>query len=643
MPAPSEIVIDQWSPLSHKDVIGDPFAPNLRRSLAPSWVPVGEQRRIDAYRVLAAYRDNVARWFLTSTLTVEQRREWREYGDVASFSDRVVASILGEDWTITVDGAAGELEPPSTDARPADPPAEASPLERKIVAARQRAWDRDAGAAVEAWVAALDAQPAAREREQELRRWAAEDAQLAARLDEGEHDAVDLGDAVYVLWPRPGGWPTVQVFDPGFYFPDLESVVRDEFPRGVALAWEFDKPVNGAAQRWVRRLSWRLVELNGLRTTEGPRGDLVWTDDDGTPLEPGQLPRLEAGVTIGGDGVMRRRLPWHVDVRDASRWTCVFSDGEWPLDAVQAGQFDALDDAKATWHVRGEDLGFDFIPVIHEPDTPTGKEHFGRALVLRVSQLLDDIAQTDTRIMEASQYLGAPAIGVENASLDSSGSVLAPGRMYSGKFTTLDLSAGIDRLMALASSLEDRFLRNVGAPGELFGATGESVGMGHLALKYAPWAQVVAALRLPREPKMALMLKMVQRMAQLAVDRDNKPLLPPGPTPVARISYGSFLPMNQAEAVKMVGEALAAHAVSTQTAVSLLVAAGFPIDDARAEVDRIVAENTKAAFEVAEAFAGAPGAERVVAERLGVADQVGQIPVAPAGPAPSPTLPPAGA
>lgn len=127
---------------------------------------------------------------------------------------------------------------------------------------------------------------------------------------------------------------------------------------------------------------------------------------------------------------------------------------------------------------------------------------------------------------------------------------------------------------------------------------------------------MVGSARLPREPKYRLLPKMAQRLAQVAGALDA------GPTPVARLRFGNFMPMNQSEVIGVVATALEAKAISRQTGLRLLVAAGLPIDDAQAELDRIRADDTAAAKDLADAT----GSEELAAERLGL-----KLPTAGAG------------
>jgi len=627
-----DVIIDLWSPLSHKEPIGQPN--QVVRStlpLAPSWVPDADQRRLAAYKVRAAYRNNVARLVLPLATDDAERDQRREYGDPSCLSDRIVASILGKDWGIVVDGADDNLlDGPKLPERPTDPAADAGDLEKRIHQIRLAAWEREAAQVVDLWEQAVTVQPELRARQTALRDWV-DDNQIAARIDELEHDAVDLADGVVVFWPREGDWPTVEVWDPGFYFPELDGVERGEFPDRVHIAFEYADD-GGANPTHIRRLTWELVDLTSLHAALDRTGDAVWIDAEGNPLPDGQLPALADTDKITADGTVVRTLPWHEPDDPPAERVCVFSDGSWPLSAVQAGKVTALDEAKATWRTWRQDMGADFLLVIHHPNTATGKEHFGRAVMDHVVQVLDDLAQIDTRIMGASQYVGEPTVALEDATVDAqSPTVLMPGQILTGKLTTLDLSGGIDKLLALGGELQRRWWQNLGAPRELLGAADASTTSGlHLALKFAPWAQVVGALRLPREHKYRLFLKMAQRLAQLEVRADGTPVLPAGPTPRARLQFGPFLPANQAEVLGMVKDGVTAHILSIETGVAMLVGAGFPIVDAQAEVERILAEDTSSAVEVADALAGAPGAAGVVADRLGVGDRVGDpAPVAP--------------
>jgi hypothetical protein len=113
---------------------------------------------------------------------------------------------------------------------------------------------------------------------------------------------------------------------------------------------------------------------------------------------------------------------------------------------------------------------------------------------------------------------------------------------------------------------------------------------------------------LAREPKYRLLLKFVQRLAMAGG------VLPPGAVPSARVAFGSFLPSDRSQIVEQVARLLEVGAVSTQTAVHLLVAAGVSVPDAEREVDRVRYEHPEKAAQIADATAS----EQLAAEWLGV-------------------------
>jgi hypothetical protein len=102
----------------------------------------------------------------------------------------------------------------------------------------------------------------------------------------------------------------------------------------------------------------------------------------------------------------------------------------------------------------------------------------------------------------------------------------------------------------------------------------------------------------------------------------------------ANVQMGSYLPQDQAEAVTLVTQLLAVKpipAISLETAVGLLIEAGFPIRDAAVEVEKIQSRD----------FAGAAELLAAVGEENSVYDYLGLEP--PATPTPAPQVnPPAG-
>ncbi len=611
MTLPGQEPLDQFSPLDRKLTphTGGPLR------LAHTWVPASEARRIGAYLIRRALASNQGWRHMPGG--PEANRAHREYGDPALYCARMVAALRGDTQTITVDGADddpldGPVLPDVPQATPPTGDTTVDAVHDQVHTARMAAWAVEADAAVADWTARLESSPSLRARQEAIREWA-DRVQLLLTLQEAEDDAVTLGDGIIALWPRPGGWPTVQVYDPGFYFPEIPANGDQvDFPDVVHVAWEFDETTAGRTERFVRRLTWQLVPITATRATEVD-GVPVWVGPDGTPLREGEALTLPPTERVGADGIIRRTLPWHTDGEDTDV-TCLFSDATWELSAVQAGEPFALDITEArTVTAHRYDMGIDFIPVIHRPNTPTGREHYGRALCDLAVRAFDDLAMVDTLTMKGAQFLGKPAVWASGVDVGTDAQVM-PGMIHglgaTGVMHTLDLSAGLPQLMALGASIEGRIGVSLGI-GELVGrarATGGAESGIRKLLELAPAISVVGNLRATRAPKDSLLLKMGQRMAQVTG------VLDPGPTPMTRIRYGAFLPTDQVQVMEAVTAGLVAHAISTQTAVGMLIAAGYNIDDAQAEVQRIYSEDPEAARAVADAT----GSESAAAERLGV-------------------------
>lgn len=617
MTRPQLSIVDQWTGLAHKELLDAATATRF----TPTWVPSAERRRLAAYLICARYLTCSARDLLPASTSDTDRRGYREYGDPAMLVDRVVAAVLGDGWTIGVDGASGDLTSGMVlPDPPADLPAGASALDQRVHAVVTQAWEQTSNELVEAWEQAVASQPRARLLEAEVRAWA-DRVMLAAVINDAEHDAVGLGDGAYVLWPQADDWPKVTALPPDAYFPVLpEAGDAIDFPDKVVAAWEYETTVGGETKRWVRRQTWELVPVTSAHVVTDAEGSPVW---DG-----GDAPLLSERETVDSDGAIVRAMPWHSDGDTPATVTCWHTDGTWSVDAVEAGKVDALADDRATWwDQQGIDLGCDFLPVIHVPNTPAGQAHFGESIITRIAQVLDDLAQNDTDTMSASGYLGDPTIALAGA--NPGDTVVAPGRVFGlgekGSMSVLDLSAGIEHLMTLGDRLADRAGQSAGVPREVVGrADADSESGIHLALKLAPFAQMVASMRMARAPKYRLLLRQAVKLAMLAGQVE------PGPVPSVRLVHGPFLPTDQARVVTDVSTALAAGAMSTTTAVTMLSAAGVPVGDVAAEVAAIHAADGGTAKDIADAT----GSEQLAADYLGV-----ELPTAGGGEPPAINLP----
>ena len=236
-----EYVQDQWAPLAHVPELGR----NTRPAGQATWIDDVDARRLTAYRVLAAYRENTRRYWLPEAMWISDIRgrgedfiigdpaaaQYREYGDPGLLVDTARALLLGDDQTVEVE-----------DSRPAPTEGENPPN------------------VFQAW----------------LDQWAVKE-RLTQKLLEGEENTIGDGDGVYVIgWSTSKNRPTLRVFDPGFYFPDTTITVpgwdEDEFPPVVHLAWEY---ADSTGVEWIRRMSWRMVPIASVPAPWG--GSRTWT------------------------------------------------------------------------------------------------------------------------------------------------------------------------------------------------------------------------------------------------------------------------------------------------------------------------------------------------------------------------------
>lgn len=568
----NELLFDSWTPMSFKRALGGKKQPGISWA-APSWV--GEHdRRLMAYKVLQAYQDNSARVFLTTT-DQETIDNHREYGDAALIVNQIVAALLGEGQDIVVPGA--DDDNPDADA-----------------------------VALQDW----------------LRSWG-DDERLPLKMLETERNAVGLGDGVYVLgWDKAKQRTRLRVFDPGFYFPVLDDSNEDDYPSKVHLAWELESDRPGT--RRIRRITWELGPI-GPQSSPGLLGRLT-----------GAAPVPLDGDVLNEDGTITRQYPWN---DEPSSVTCYLTDAVWTLD-MAASDINDLTGASAQYAVDDDgevnlrDLQIDFLPVIHEPNTVSIANHYGRSSLATVLQILDDLSNADTDLQAASSTTGKPVIALSGATFGGARPSYKAGEVFEigdGRMDVLDTSKALDALIKYVQFLMSRMSVNSRVPEAVLGRVKPSeVPSGiALALGFGPLASMIKEMRLVRDEKYPLLLKFAWRMAVAG----QAPDVPSTWVPGTHLEFGSFLPQDQAAAVTTVTQLLEKHAISVETAVAILVAAGLPIEDTAEEVDRIQSRD----FEGANKLLDATGDEDAVFDYLGRDKPATPArPVAPPAPAPVP-------
>ena len=565
------LLIDAWSWLNFKPVYADPVAgmPNRRAfpEGAATWVPDADWRRLAAYKLMTAYDSNQA-GELAAFQDGDQAAERREYGDVAMMHEALVTHLLGREQHITVEGT--------------DPGGTGGTVPDGGVVQAQGVQDR-------------------------LRAWAKKEL-LPMRLLQGERKAVVLGDGVYRLaWDPDKQRVTLRTTDPGFYFPVIGEDDDDgEYPRRVHFAWELPEDRRRGLKPRVRRITYQLdwvspATVSGLdeqgRITRVPAGD-----DNETPT-------LVQGDILGPTGTILRQYAWN---DTPSPFTCYLTDATWLLEDLRQGHdVDSLPMDKAQIAVRSDgevlyrlDLMIDFVPVIHVPNTvPPAEEHWGQPSLAKVLQLMDEIAGSDTDAAHASATTGMPVLSVSGLQDSRQDIAVHAGTVLKlaegGRMDALNTAPQLAELRKTVESLRDRASTNLRLPAVALGTNDPAKFPSGYALKLSlgPMDMLISGMRLAREHKYRLLLKMVQRLHQAGQHPDwvGSPVLP------ASITFGAYIPTDRAGVLQEVSTAYDAGLVSLETGLRMLVDAGFPIDDIETEIQQIQARQFAKAAELADA------------------------------------------
>lgn len=531
----SETIVDMYGPLTYKS----DFRSNSNALLAATWVPQEHQRRLRAYTVLSAYLKNMARELLEGEKT---RRDRREYGDPWLLVETIVAAILGEETTIVVDGAGATEGENNT---PVDPDADG----------------------MQEWFDAWE-----------------DDEHPMLAITEGETDAVGLGDGVWeVTWDGEKKRPRVTVYDPGWYFPVLSTMEQSnaDFPTRIHAAWdierwELDSNQQRVPVKYVRKITWDLVRVQGLA----------------------------------------KRHPWNDEPTDL---TCLKTDATWKFEDIGSRTAEDFDLSKAVIativgpdgeliEVRDLDLDLDFIPVVHLPNTIARKEHFGLSSLAMVLQILDDLQSADTDLALASRTTGTPPLWSKGSFAQanphgetSNGkkvTTYGPGQLFDGEVGIVDTSRALDALLKYVEFLLRRLSSNAQLPEAALGRVDPSkIDAGVImALSFGPLSRMVKKMRLVRDEKYPLLMKMIARTALKYSSDSGLTLSTAADMPTVRLAFGRFMPLDRAAVTEMAIKLFQAKLISRLGAVKMLVEeAGLSVEDANEEVERIEHEDYEGA------------------------------------------------
>lgn len=561
----TSLVVDQYSFLDYKGAISGGKMPHQPEA----WIPDDDMRRLRAYMILESYCRNNAREWLNIAPThpeyEDTKNNRREYGDANIVVQTALSSLLGEDQSIIVDDAV----------------------------------DKGDGTPEKTFLT-------------KLMDWA-EDERLIQKIFACEENAVKLGDGVYVLgWSDELQRPVLRVWDPGFYFPVWdEEDPSEEFSKCVHIAYDFErKNTLGETEKFLRRITWELVDL--VDDLEMARGNIV----------PLPIPESER--------------PWNG--KGDTKQTVLYSDMTWKYEDVSKDQAEGpvytLDLNKAVEVAADEeDLEIDWIPVVHVTNTSTDAgERFGISVLSPVMQIIDDVISTDTDLQAASATTGSPPLVIPDLAVaagdDNSIRSYGPGEVISttgdgSGATMIDTSKSLVGLSTYVKDLLSRMSVNGRIPESLLGRIKPNeVPSGiTLTLSFAPHSSMVRGMRLVRKPKYPLLLKMVARF--FLQNDELKAIFP------ARIEFGSFLPADKQEVSEIITKLVTAKVLSVETAVTMMVEAGFPIESIADEVKRIQAAD----FEGANLLLGITADTNIARVYLGL-PRVATVTVNPKEPAP---------
>lgn len=600
------VQIDQWSPLDHKAGMGGNDDGDSEFEI-PSHVSDFDDRRLRAYQILGSYLETVARNFVRPPEgeTLEDfAGAWREYGDAGLMVQRTASAINGESPSVGIKDGDQTVPPrPIFDPAPVDPATdgvERSDAELRIAQAEYAAvvpvWEENANAAIEHWTSVVEEVPKLQERERWLQQWAEDEDYIGKVLECEEEWIVGLGDGVYVYgWDPDRMRPTVEIFPPDAYFPILDDVRPSVFPKRVHLIWGFVD--TETEDDMIRRLTWELL-----------------------PLDPNH-PNYDASVDLSAS------VKYLGENDGEQTEACFFTDEIWladnfeetdqPLGGGEAQLVQVIAGGEPEPALRVP-TGLDFIPLVHQPNTLSRSDrHFGRSMIVRGAQLLDEIAGSDTDQSLAGQWAARPPVAASDLPPGTTEVGLTPGVAVElgekGNLFVVDMAKNLEGLLQRDANLRRTLSVVLQVPEGIVGRVDASDVPSGIAfvLSFTSFEQLIERFRMARAGKHSLGMKMVQR---IAIQNDDPTI---GGDPVAlpaEFRFGPYMPQDlvgMANAVKILWDAFM---IDIKTGMEMLEPVGVPYGDRDAVESSIRERFGQFASEVFDAT----GSEKLAAGVLGM-------------------------
>ncbi|MEU7516804.1 hypothetical protein AB0B13_33025 [Streptomyces sp. NPDC042898] len=188
----------------------------------------------------------------------------------------------------------------------------------------------------------------------------------------------------------------------------------------------------------------------------------------------------------------------------------------------------------------------------------------------------------------------------------------------------LDTSAQLAELRARVDHLIDRVAANSRLTAAGLGTLDPTALPSGYALQLAlgPLDSLVASMRLARDHKYTVLLRMVQRLHQAG----HAEGWPAGESVPARLMWGPHTPTDRAAVLDEVVKGIGAGVLSLETGVRMLQGSGYPIENIQQEIERIQSRS----FEQATMLADATGDNAAVRAylQLSVAESgMSQVPL----------------
>lgn len=392
----------------------------------------------------------------------------------------------------------------------------------------------------------------AAKQEEVLLDWS-ETVNFAMKMFESERQSCKFGDSVYVLGVNSEDRITLDTYDPGFYFPvlNVEAASAGEYPDKVHIAWEWeDEDDNGNKKFMVTRLTWELLE------TEQPYA-----------------------------------LPWNAKATKTCMYTEITIDIADIPKTGKASMFNNIDDWEPDKEVN---MGIDFLPIVHVPNTINLQHHFGRSIISNVMQLLDDVQATDTDLQKSASTTGSPPIVVTGRGGSDDKQVYGPAaimRVGDGTATIMDTSRSLDALLKMKDSLLSRLSINSRTPEALLGRVKPNEVPSGIALTlgFTPHINLIREMRTVRTRKYNLLFKFAMRMMRVA---NASYYALPTEEFRADLVMGSFLPADLSATATVVIQLMETEAISLETGLQMLLQAGVPVEDLAEEIANIQKRDT---------------------------------------------------